>query len=328
MARLRYVFNLLNMPLKGELKAGPFLLTPIQEGQEDLRKQTSMDTEPVIGVAGVLPISENLEDRAWWTFIDQQGLRQVELLLSFAERRFVEVHAPEVQAFVGDEWVTWSVRQHMPMIGNPHGVAWHCGHAHLQDYIDRCLPLLTDSHIGEESGLRLALKMYRSNLRNDFVELQYLKTWMVLEVLYSSGTAENIVDKNRFPRVRRAVRSTLDRLYAEGRIREEERNRVELKLPELNRTATFDRAMALLERVFVDYPAQDVTEEEMRSFIHIRNSITHQVVSILPDIGETEDPLHVEHMRLMSLLERVILAMFGQDANLMNFSWRHWFDAR
>jgi hypothetical protein len=80
------------------------------------------------------------------------------------------------------------------------------------------------------------------------------------------------------------------------------------------------------EQLFRDYPAQDVTEEELRRFRRLRNDIVHRGAG-----REAEDPvtmLHQEHMRLRSLVERAILALFEQHPNLMDFSWREWRAAR
>jgi hypothetical protein len=73
-------------------------------------------------------------------------------------------------------------------------------------------------------------------------------------------------------------------------------------------------------------PAQDVTEDELRRFRRLRNDIVHRGAG--PDAEDPITMLHQEHMRLRSLVERAILALFEQHPNLMDFSWREWRAAR
>jgi hypothetical protein len=328
MVRTRYIFNMLNLPLKDEVKYGPFTLKPIDEGQAELRKRRSMDSDPVISAIGELPIPEEVGRDERWSYVDSQPLREMELLLSFAERRYVEAYNPSIQRYENGEWKFDSWRQHLSHFGQPHGVAWYVRQSDLQAYMERCLPILSDQERGKKSGLLLALEMFRSNFQDDFVELQYLKTWIALEILYSRYfKRDRILTEGRFARVRRAVRVVLIELQGEGQLDEAQFGLITAKLPELNRQAAADQALRFVDEILAEYPAQDVTSDEMQLFVKIRNSITHGLTAGLPE-DAYGDRLHEEHMRLKSLLERIILAMLGQDANLLTFSWRYWMQPR
>src|SRR5215204_3954340 len=105
MVRARFGFGVLNLPLRQNLVCGPFTLSPIPEGQEELKKRRSFDTEPVWSADGVMPLPDGIDLDDPWKYIDQQPINQMQLLLSFAERRFVEVVEPQVQILEGGEWI-------------------------------------------------------------------------------------------------------------------------------------------------------------------------------------------------------------------------------
>lgn len=324
MAQARFVFGVLNLPLDDDLVCGPFTLTPIPEGQEELKKRRSMDIRPVWSANGVLPLPEDIDLSDPWTYIDEQPITTMELLLSLAERRFVEIFQPQVQKLVDGKWQCSGARAHMPQIGDPYGVSWHYGHAHLQAFMDRCMPIVADPERGERQGLRLALQFYRTNFRHDFVELQYLKSWMALEILYSRHLdSTSITGASRFRCISKVIKMLLRDCQEKGFIEEHERSLMQEKLGEINRLSARLQALRFFEDIFRDYPAQTVTEEHMATFVKIRNDITHRGVMTHggDDYGQV---LHEQHLRLQSLLERVFLAMMGQDANLMTFSWTQW----
>lgn len=325
MVQARFVFGVLNLPLREELVCGPFTLVPIPDGQEELKKRKGMDTESVWSADGVLPLPEDISLRDPWSYIDEQPLQAMQLLLSLAERRFVEIIEPQVQKFVDGEWRFSNGRFHLPQYGNPHGTSWHHGHAHLQEFVNQCLPIVADPERGEKQGLRLALQFYRTNFRDDFVELQYLKSWLALETLYSQHIGSTtIMGSSRFRRISKAIKMLLSNCQAKGFIEEHEQLLMQEKLGEINRLSARVQALQFFENIFQNYPALAVTEEDMRTFVRIRNDITHR--GLMTHDGEDDygDVLHDQHMRLQSLLERVFLAVMGQDANLMTFSWTHW----
>jgi len=329
MVHTRFVFGMLNLPLRQELACGPFTLTPIPEGQEELNIRGSMDTDPVYSAEGLIPLPNDIDQSDPWSYIDQQPIQAMELLLSFAERRFVEIVDPQVQIRWGDEWRVSNSRFHMPLLGNPYGVSWHHGHAHLQEFMNRCLPIVADPERGGRQGLRLALQFYRTNFRHDFVELQYLKSWLSLEILYSRHfDMKTIMEANRFRRISRAIKGLLENCHEKGYIEEHERAPMNEKLGEINRLSARMLGLRFFEDVFRDHPAQVVTEEDMKTFVRVRNDITHRGVMVHDGDDGYGQVHNQEHGRLQALLERVFLAMMGQDANLLTFSWTNWLAGR
>jgi hypothetical protein len=325
MTQARFVFGVMNLPLRRDLTCGPFILSPVPEGQAELMKRGSMDREPVFSAEGVMPIPDELESGNFWAYIEQQPINQTQLLLSLAERRYVEVFSPTIQHWIDGEWQDTGSRFDMPLGGNPHGVSWHHGHDHLQEYMSRCLPILADPERGEKQGLRLAIQFYRTNFRDDFVELQYLKSWLALETLFSRHRdSASILNRSRFDKISKAIGILLKNCQTKGLIEEGERVLMRDKLNEINRLSAKVQALRFFEDVFKDHPAQVVTQEQMDTFAAVRNGITHQGVMRHKGEGDYGDVLNHHHGRLKSLLERTFLAMMGQDANLMSFSWEMW----
>ena len=100
------------------------------------------------------------------------------------------------------------------------------------------------------------------------------------------------------------------------------------KVSELNRMSARRQAAQMFASIFEDYPAQRVSEEDLKRFVTIRNDITHRGVADVPwSELAYEQELHIQHMRLKSLLERAFLALLGERPNLMEFGWEHWTSA-
>jgi len=253
----------------------------------------------------------------------------MELLLGFAERRFIEICNIEIQEQNGNEWITTGRLYHRPTLGSSSGVSWHHGHNHLQDFLINALPKLLVPEFGEGVGVRQALQFYRTNFHDDFVELQYLKTWIAIEILFSRDH-ENapIFGSSRFKKFTDKLSDLIDVLPLEPRLTETEKKGVLSKLGELRRPPAIDQAMRFLTRVLKPFPEQTVSEEDLSRFIAIRNKITHGGTIEVPKDLDYPEFLNQEHHRLQSLLERVLLAMFDQDANLMSFSWANWLAGR
>ena len=232
-----------------------------------------------------------------------------------------------MQNFIDGKWKYSGGRLHVAQIGNPYGVCWHYGHAHLQEFMHRCLPIVADPERGDKQGLRLALRFYRTNFRDDFVELQYLKSWMAMEILFSCYLdSMSIMRSGRFGRVSEAIKTLLGNCQEKGFIEQYERSLMQEKLGELNRRSARRQSFQFFEDIFSDFPAQTVTEEDIKVFVKIRNDIMHRGVMSREGADDYGEVLLTQHMRLMSLLKRVFLAMMGQDANLMAFSWTEWLE--
>lgn len=173
------------------------------------------------------------------------------------------------------------------------------------------------------------MQFYRTNFRPDFVENQFMRTWQALEILYSRGSISNLnVTKATFRRVRQGLKSALSELERRETISESEAKSLASKLIELNRKSALEQALNFLRKQLEPFPAQVVKEVDMELFIKIRNQITHGGVMAAPETEDYGQFLHHQHMRLKSLLDRVFLAMLGQDANLMTFSWEHCYSGR
>jgi hypothetical protein len=187
---------------------------------------------------------------------------------------------------------------------------------------------LADSERGKKLGLRLALQFYRTNFRDDFVEMQYLKSWLVLEILYSRHSKiSTIVSTNRFSRVRNAMSLLLRNCEQQGSLTNLERKQMSQKLGDVNRVGARAQALRFLDDIFADHALQRVSEEDLDVFYRIRNGIAHG--GVMRHDGEGyQELLLLQHMRLKSLLERVFLAMLGEQANLMTFSWTHCYAGR
>jgi hypothetical protein len=323
--RTRFAFGVMNLALQRDIRCGRFVLTPIPSRQEELSRRTSLDSEPVVSAIGTLTLPVSVDADAAWEYVDGQPVNEIMLLLSFAQRRYVDIVNPELQVLRDGTWQFWATRFHIPLPGNPQGVSWLFGHDELQAFVDRCLPLVAEADRGGSQGLRVALQLYRTNFRDDYVEMHYLKTWMALEVLYARHEAGGlIVDPARFKGVERGIKMALKALQSQGMLIDEERRLMQEKVAELNRLAARRQALRFFANVFAQYPAQRVTDDDLKTFIEIRNHITHAGVMASPIEGGYGTTLNHQHGRLRSLLERVLLALLGQEANLMAFSWTEW----
>ncbi|MGH2548207.1 MAG: hypothetical protein ACRDHN_02395 [Thermomicrobiales bacterium] len=323
----RYIFGVTNLPLTEELRCGRFILNPIPEGQEDLKKLNSMsaECEGVVSAAGRLDIPDELSGSNAWAYVDDQKWGHVELLLSFAHRRSIQMVRPQLIRRSGHKWSWAGTRAHFALPGNPDGVSWYFGHDELQTFMNDCLPQLSTKDDDGRSPLVQALNFFCTNYREDFVELQYLKTFMAFEILYSSyGDDPRILSDRTFESVvAKPLRSRLKDISAEV-LSNEAQEKMRDKIPELNRSPARRQASAFLERTFADYPAQRVSVEDVGQFIKIRNQIAHSGRMDHREVDrEYSDVLYEQYMRLSSLMERVFLARMGQRPNLMEFTWEY-----
>jgi hypothetical protein len=329
--KYRFISGILNLPLKQELSCGPFRISPIAEGQEALKEVGSMSTalESVISAEVTMPLPPETGASDPWPYIQRQPMLPMELLLTFAHRRAISIYAPQVEAFRDGEWQFGGMHAHMHRPGSPHGVAWFGWHGALQEFLNRALPILTDEKTGGTTGLLQSLNFFCTNYHDDFVELEYLKTWIALEILYSQhGPDTDIVRGGHFKKISKAIRLLLSNCQQRGWMTSDERELMKGKLGELNRLAARKQAARFLADVFKDHPVQAVSDADLKLFSDIRNDITHRGIMTRRDPNlEYHKELHHQHMRLKALMERVFLAMFGARPNLMTFSWENCYAA-
>jgi hypothetical protein len=327
----RIGFRVLNLPLERPLRCGPFAFTidgdpqQIDEQLRELRDDQALVTASGVADLSLLPGQPTtaLEAfRAFW-----QPARSLELLLSFAHRCRIQFVDPTFEVeregrWEPSAWPSYIVRQ-----GRTRPLGWYVLQRELEAFLEHAYPKLCDPSFRERTGVELALAYYDADHAEDELEVNYLKVWTSVEVLVArSGSSHSILAKQRFDVVRKQLEDALVRLQGQGIIKETDRELLRGGLGALNQQPWRVQAQVFFEQLFRDYPAQDVTEEELRRFRRLRNDIVHRGAG-----REAEDPvtmLHQEHMRLRSLVERAILALFEQHPNLMDFSWREWRAAR
>lgn len=256
-----------------------------------------------------------------------QPARSLELLLSFAHRCRIQFVEPTFEVeregrHESSAWHSYVVRR-----GRTRPCGWYVWQRELEAFLEHAYPKLRDPSFREDTGVELALAYYDANHAEDELEMNYLKIWTAVEVLVGrSGGGRGILAKQRFRVVCQRLEDALVRLQDVEIITEAERETLRGGLPFLNQQPWRVQAWAFFERLFRDYPAQDVTEEELRRFRQLRNDIVHR--GARSEAEELVTVLHQEHMRLRSLVERAILALFHQRPNLMDFTWREWRAAR
>jgi hypothetical protein len=325
---LRIAFDIVNVPLQRPLAIDAFLLTPVDGVADVLGRLRNFAAESEITATGVfaLPPVTSM-DRAYEPF--WRPARVLTLLLSFANRCHIQVVRPTLEAQIDGQWVRQGWHANLFREGKAGAVGWYVGQPELEGFLERAYPKLIDPVFAEATGLRLALEFVDQARCEVVGEMQYLKTWIALEILYGhaqEGRAQ-IISANRFEKIRRALRQSLADLGTAGRLQDDELAAMREKLPELNRPSAQRQLLAFCERVFMEYPAQDLNEAEAQRFIRIRNEITHG--GVMPSTGGDgyARALSHEHGRLRALVERVVLAMLGEQPNLMEFSWRNYLAA-
>lgn len=285
-----------------------------------------MEHHPVLSAIATAPVPQNLDD-------DRQVLSllpipQLELSLSFAERRFVEVGTIHFESFVGKSWEVVSRHAVYPLGGNSYGVSWHHGESHLQQFLTNAHQKLTDERWTEETGILLSLQLFRSTYRNSFAELEYLQTWTALEIIVSRLEEQKILSDKEFESIREKLKLCLRSLRDAGTIDHADYVAMNEKLSELNRKSIKNQSLNVLTSLFEAFPEQNITSEDLKTFISIRNSLTHGSKIAVPDGMDYGRYIHEQQGRLSSLLERVYLVLFEQDANLMSFGWPNWLAPR
>jgi hypothetical protein len=138
----------------------------------------------------------------------------------------------------------------------------------------------------------------------------------------------------RFEPIKATVRRSINNLPEDVRPAKRKRDAMAAKINELNREALVPSAMRFFKRIFTGYPHQSVQASEIRTFVSIRNSITHSGVMDLDDLKlpigfpyDYDSVLPAERQRLESLLERVVLAQLEERHRLMDVPWQNWRDA-
>lgn len=266
----------------------------------------------------------------------------LELLLSFACRRHVQIRFPGLYLQRDGDWVLHAEGGGWDFPGATEGVGWYYGEEELAAFLAHAYPRMVDQFDElrggkQRTGLRLALRLL-DTARGDLpLELQYLHTAMAFEVLVNASRySVPIFPEDQFPTIKQAISAALRTLPEEVRPSDEQLKSIEKQFPNLNRLSLMDRAFDFLTATLKPYPKQEVTRSDLRCFIDIRNAITHS--GSMRDAGKTckasrelkEDyglHLHTEYMRLKSLLERVVLAMLEYNCRLLDFPWQHWEDA-
>jgi len=311
------------------MQCGPFTLVPEPQGQVELSKSRSTDDESAVSAIGSMEIPPDLPEAERWSYALTEPLHSLLLLLSFAERRYIDFTSPELQIRRNGEWVFKAMHTHFPVNGIPYGVSWHYGHKHLHEIIEKCLPVLTDRDRIKNRTIRQALQHLRCNYLDGFVERQYLETWTAVEILIYGHLGErSIVEEKTFNKVRKEISRILKNLEDEEILTSSQRGLMKNKLRELNRPSIRTLASEFFATVFADHPAQVVNDMDISNFVAIRNEIAHQGVMSRSRQGDYEDVLSCEHMRLKALLERTLLVLLGIDANLLNFSWTNYLAGR
>jgi len=335
----RITFSVVNLPIKRDLNCGPFVLSPVADIDKIVKRLKRPNAQSEITAGGTYLPPNPLPDDLWPTLGDE--IRVLERLLTFAHRCRVHVVRPKLEEWSDGQWVSRGGPVYFFDHGHPSPRPWYAGQDELEGFLARNFKRFQDAEFTESTGIVLALAFYDQIFSDYVTELQYLKTWFCLEVLLSRhASASGLLRPPAFKNVRHRLEQALKVAVDDHLLKEEDRAAIKEKMGELNRLSAVRQGFSFLAKAFEKYPDQDVTEDELRAFVKVRNDIvhrgemqstTHELVRSLHGLPEGDlnardyaHDLGREQRRLQSLFERVVLAMLGEHPQLMGVSWREY----
>lgn len=367
--RARFFFQVMNLPLDRPLTLDRLHLTPLEDPDNLAQALQVTDATHVLTASGHYDVSQrvpsHIEHRNEFARdADAEFTRAADaltILTSFATRRSVQVPKATLYAemsegeepadptfVVESDGVRWhymggnSLRGVFP--GRASGHPWYFTQDELEEFLARNydrLRLPADPPSDESpdgTGLRLAMHHLNAARADDWVEWQFLKAWTGLEALIARSPQSRKrlpLSEDRpnehFEPVREAVKETISTLPGDVRPSRKSREAMFLKISELNREALLPSAMRFFKETFRSYEHQAVSQDELRKFISIRNSITHTGIMDLDalrfpvgfpfDYGSV---LPSKQSELESLVEKIVLALLGEHPHTMNVPWQDW----
>ncbi|HZU12259.1 MAG TPA: hypothetical protein VFB58_05425 [Chloroflexota bacterium] len=361
--RARFFFDVTNLPLERDLASHGFVISALPDPKGLAKSLAETDATHVTTGHGHYDLSIEApgpgEDvNPFIRAADTQFGRAADaltILLSFASRRSVQFLDPHLYVEVSDDEppvpphlvvesdaVVWryfggtSLRGVFP--GRAYGHPWYFTQDELEGFLDRNFDRLLresdESSADESAGLRLAMHHLNASRVDDWLEWKFEKAWTALEGLIGRSPESRKrlpLPQEQFRKVREKIKEAINTLPDEIRPGRSERDAMSAKIGELNREAIIPSAMRFFKRVFAEHEYQEVTEADLRTFLAIRNSITHTGIMDLDalklPVGFPYDygtVLPHEHERLDSLVERVVLALLGERPHLMDVPWQDW----
>ena len=321
MVNTRVGFAVFNLPIEQVLRCGEIRLEPVTEIAQVLERLQHPDPQSEVTAEGTWPLGMLNPDENVWAKVGR-SLVALELLLSFAHRCHIRVGRVRSEGEVDGEWRRHSIPSRTVRDGKAHATPWCLGHRELEGFLSRAHPKFLTPTLAEDQGLRLALAFLAETYTHDVEELNYLKTWIAFEVLYSRGVKAQILTGGQEKRVKHTIREYLQAEVAAERLRPEQMAAVEEKLPELRRLSTAAQAAQFCDRVFRNYePVQKATADELHALSTVRNDLAHTGAAKVERLPE-------KLRQLTSLVERVILAMLDERPHLMEVPWPKCYAAR
>lgn len=257
------------------------------------------------------------------------------LLLSFVLRRHVEMAAPGIYLMEDGEWhYRGGGGQLLSFPSGSPGSALVSGTDELKSFLEhsyfRMVNDFDELQVTRRTRrLALALRLLISSRSTVGLELEYLQTWMAFEILVThSAASEPMFKGNEFKPVRDALSATLKDLEREEKLSSDQRVKMSEMLAALQRPSITRRSREFFDQVFDRFQVQQVSRDDLRRFIGIRDSIAHagsvrfaEALDGDSDSANYSQLLHRQHIRLTALLERVILAMLDFECDLLNAPW-------
>lgn len=262
----------------------------------------------------------------------------LDLLLSFAHRRHVQIRDPAIYVLENEQWIyRGGGALYADFAGRSDGGAWYHGDAELRAFLAHAYSRMIDDFDEvrggtEKTGLRLALRLLDSSRGDISAELSFLEAAIALDVLVNASQySRTILEKHQFDAVHETLTAALTQLPGELNLTAEQVKAVTKQIPGLNYANFIDRAEPFLQTVLYGHSQQSVRRKDLRCFIEIRNAITHY--GSMKDAAENcgvpkemkGDYAYVllsQYQRLVSLLERVVLALLTVETDLMTIPWQ------
>lgn len=330
----RVRFAVVNLPIKRDLRCGPFLLSPVEDVDKIVKRLKLFTAPSTITAVGTYSLPNPLPEDPWPEV--NRAIQTMDRLLTFAHRCRVHVVRRTREEWNSGQWVSRDSPIHFFSEGHHRPRPWYFRQDALEGFLARNFPKLVDAEYAESTGLGLALAFYDEVFSDYVTELRYLKTWLGFEILYSRNQdASGLMPRSGFKKVRQLLDQALKQAVQDDLLGEAERESIREKLGELNRLSAVRQSLRFLDKTFEGYPSQDVTEDEMRAFVKVRNDIVHrgemqpETHRSLNGDGDRElddedyaRDLARQQRRLLALFERVVLAMLGEHPRLMDVSWR------
>lgn len=317
---LRFRCVLTNLKVEGRMNIKGFVIEPIEEAQEDLNKASGMETIPIYSaiLTAELPLADDASEGK--NQLKELGFEVLKLLLAFTSRTQVQSVNECFERLEGGSWKSiGGGKRDFPVLGTVRGEQMQGLTGGVEGFVERNLERIAADEKSDEKGIALAMRFLCSNYTQDFIESKYVKTWTALEILGAKNcqSLSIFTDDDLYDLLRSRLRTELRTLVRDETITAEQRDMLYEKLVDSNRKAISRQIVEVTECAFSTHPELIPKRKEVIEFAGVRNKIAHE--GSVPDGSE----LPLARMQLHALVERLLVSLLDEEAEMLDVDWRN-----